>query len=105
MGKGVFVDRTGETRRMKNGLMATVIRYKNIFDMDAMFENGIIYSGALYDGFKSGNLKCPMIITHKEGYVEVTNANVVPQLTFLMDIEDLSILENYLWVLKDKQQQ
>lgn len=46
--------RIGETRRMNNGLQATIIEYKQSMDMKIRFENGIIREHVRYENFYEG---------------------------------------------------
>lgn len=53
--------RTGETKIMKNGMEAKIIRYKNASDVDIQFQDGTIREKQTYSNFKNGNignLKC-----------------------------------------------
>ena len=53
------IDRTGETNRAKNGMLMTIIAYRNSADMDIQFEDGAITAHKLYDCFKKGTIKHP----------------------------------------------
>jgi len=62
MGKCMLNDRVDETRVMKNGMEATIINYRGFHDIDIEFKNGKVVYHKDYDRFKSGMIKCPMVI-------------------------------------------
>lgn len=51
-----FTDRTGETIISKNGMKATIIKYRNSRDIDVQFENNLIVKHRSYDSFKKGTI-------------------------------------------------
>ena len=53
------LDRTGEVRRMNNGMMAKIIVYRNCNDIDIQFKDGTIVYHKLYDMFKKGHIANP----------------------------------------------
>jgi len=88
-------DRTGETKVMRNGLRATIIKYKNNRNMSIKFENGVIVDNVSYINFRTGEVKCPMIYNIKGDYVECVNPNT--GLVFLIDEEDLEKIRGGFW--------
>lgn len=55
--KGKNIDRTGETRTMKNGLKATIVNYFGSHNMTVRFENGEVREHVTYTNFSRGNIK------------------------------------------------
>ena len=51
--------RHGETRMMKYGMAATIIRYGNTGDIDVRFEDGTIVKNRTYSAFKKGGMVNP----------------------------------------------
>ena len=88
-------ERIGESRVMNSGLIATIIRYETSKNMDIQFENGLIRCHVFYQSFLAGEIKCPLLIEYIDNYAKITNANTKD--TWLMDIEDIYILNNNLW--------
>jgi len=91
------IDRTGEIGIMFNGLRATIIEYRHCDDIDVRFENGEYVSNRRYQEFKRGSIRCPLIVKSIEDYARVTNVNINPAVSFLMDAEDLPLLGNNYW--------
>ena len=58
-------ERVGETNRANNGLMMTIIAYRNGKDIDIQFENGTIVTNKDYRHFKEGGIACP---NYKKAY-------------------------------------
>lgn len=52
-------DKTGEVNIAKNGLKMTIIKYRNVNDIDIQFEDGVIVEHKYYAAFKNGNIKHP----------------------------------------------
>ena len=100
--KGEIKDRTGETRTMNNGLSATIVAYRGKNDIDVELENGIVLHNMRYVNFAKGAAKCPMIIENFGEYCRVTNVNTTPNTIFLVDTEDLPILDNRSWSMTDR---
>ena len=50
------IDRLGETRVMKCGMKATIIRYENNTDIDVCFEDGVVAKDKTYRAFKKGEI-------------------------------------------------
>lgn len=50
------INRLGETRIMKNGLKATIVRYGSCIDIDVLFENGVLRRGRVYHSFVLGSI-------------------------------------------------
>lgn len=97
-----FKDRTGENRKMHNGLTATVIAYRRSTDIDVMFSNGIIVHNVDYaTAFKKGHIKCPLIIENVENYARVINVNTIPNTVFLIDARDLPLLDGKMWCMNN----
>lgn len=92
-----FIDRTGETRYMNNGLQATIVEYRGCKDIDVRFENGLITKNKAYFSFGIGSIQCPMMIEYFSDYAKVTNPNVTPNFVFLIDREDVDILGDSHW--------
>jgi len=90
-------ERLGEIGRMNNGLSARIIEYRTTKSIDVEFENGIIAENREYGKFKLGEIACPLIIETINDYAKVTNINNEQPLTWLMDIEDLPLLDKYKW--------
>lgn len=64
----VLTNRVGETNKMKNGMMATIIAYKECHNIDVQFEDGVIVTHKKYLDFKKGNIGHPTVktkITHR----------------------------------------
>ena|GEM_PF-811824 len=95
-----FRDKTGESRIMTNGLSATITAYRGVRSIDIVFENGVVFNNATYGNFKKGNIKCPMLIQCFEDYARVTNPN--QGTSFILDIEDLPIIEGHVCYQIDK---
>ena len=87
-----FIDRTGETRVMNNGLTAKIVNYRNTNDVDVMFSNGQYARNKPYASFRSGSIKCPLIIEQHGDVTKVINANQSPQLEFLIDTDNIPLL-------------
>jgi len=88
-------NRVGESRKMNNGLMATIIEYRGSLDIDIQFENGQTVRNRTYGNFKNGEIKCPMLIQQENDYLRVTNPNNM--CTFIIDYEDVDRLKGCLW--------
>lgn len=91
------IDRTGEVRTMNNGLKAKVFEYRNCDDVDIIFENGCLVEKRKYRWFQLGKIRCPNVIECLGTYAKVTNVNVKPNFSFLIDIEDLDKVKDCLW--------
>lgn len=52
-------ERIGETRIMTDGIMATVVAYRNSRDIDVQFEDGKIRHNTTYSSFIKGNTRHP----------------------------------------------
>lgn len=92
-----LIDRTGETKRMNNGLAATIIAYRNNSDVDVQFENGGIYKNATYAHFRLGKIDSPFIFERIDDYFIVTNPNTKPPFSFLVDDIDFDIATKIRW--------
>lgn len=95
----VFIDKTGETATMNNGLKATIIAFRNVRDVDVIFENGQIVRKRDYYHFQSGKIKCPVIIEQYEQDIKVTNPNT--GLIFWASAEDRELVEKHSWYSSD----
>lgn len=58
---GKFVDRTGEVSIATNGMKMQIIAYRGTYDIDIMFEDGVIVYNKRYDKFKNGTIAHPNI--------------------------------------------
>lgn len=56
-------NRLGETRMMKCGMEATIIRYENATDIDVRFKDGTVVKNRRYSAFKKGEIANPDIKT------------------------------------------
>lgn len=92
-----FNDRTGEARTMNNGMTATVVAYRGACDIDVRFDNGGIAHHVRYGNFTRGQIACPMLFEYIEDYVKVTNANVTPTFSFLIDKDAVSLIGDRFW--------
>lgn len=87
-------NRIGETRTMKSGLTATIIRYGSTRDIDVQFDCGGIALNKPYAAFKAGEVKSPMVVEYFEDYCKITNPNTTRKTEFLIDTEDLEKVLN-----------
>lgn len=55
------LDRTGEVGYNNDGEKMTIVRYGNWDDIDVQFDDGTIIKHRIYDSFKKGYMKNPMI--------------------------------------------
>ena len=55
------IDRLGETRVMKCGMEAIIIRYRKAIDIDVRFEDGTVVERKTYSAFKKGSISNPNI--------------------------------------------
>ena len=55
------IDRVGETRVMKCGMEAIIIRYRKAIDIDVRFEDGTVVERKTYSAFKKGSISNPNI--------------------------------------------
>ena len=60
------IDRVGETRVMKCGMEAIIIRYGGATDIDVRFEDGTVVKNRWYGNFKKGEIANPNIKTFTE---------------------------------------
>jgi len=60
------IDRVGETRMMKCGMKATIIRYGGATDIDVRFEDETVVKNRWYRNFKKGEIANPNIKTFAE---------------------------------------
>lgn len=51
--------RTGEMHIAKNGMMMTIIAYRNSSDIDVQFEDGAVRENATFQQFRNGHIKHP----------------------------------------------
>ena len=56
------LDRTGEVRRMNNGMTAKIVAYRSSRDIDIQFEDGTIVYNKTYGSFKKGLIANPNYI-------------------------------------------
>ena len=57
--------RIGETNKAKNGLLMTIIAYRQYHDIDVQFEDGLIVYHKTYHNFIMGTIKHPNYPTYK----------------------------------------
>lgn len=50
------MSRTSETAINSNGMLMTIVAYRNDTDIDVQFENGTIVENQRYEDFKNGNI-------------------------------------------------
>lgn len=94
----LFVSHIHETRIMNNGLRATIIAYRNYLDIDIKFnDNGLIKKCCRYDHFKNNTIKCPMKYEYRDDYIIVTNPNLNPQFSFIVDADNIKSIDKYVW--------
>ena len=65
-------NKVGEKRKMNCGLMATIIKYKNSYDIDVRFENNRIARNRQYCNFERGRILPDGYILHKEKRLKET---------------------------------
>ena len=65
-------DRLGETRMMKCGMKATIIRCGGATDIDVCFEDGTIIEHGVYGNFKKGAIANPNIKAFAEAHLGET---------------------------------
>lgn len=53
--------RIGKSKVMNNGMHSTIIGYRNIFDIDIQYEDGVIIKGICYSSWVKGEVKHPTI--------------------------------------------
>jgi phage gpG-like protein len=58
------LNRVGETHMLSNGMLATIIAYRNNTDIDVMFEDGAIVHHVAYHRFLTGAVRHPDSISH-----------------------------------------
>lgn len=92
-------DRIGEIGYTKNGLKAVIIKYRSRKSIDVQFENGQILENIDYCHFIKGEFKCPMLIEYSANNAKVTNLNIVPNISFVIDIDDVPIVKDLLWYI------
>ena len=59
-------NRVGEQIRAKNGLMMTIIAYRNVRDIDIQFEDGVIVTHKAYYNFTKGLIKHPNVLVQSK---------------------------------------
>jgi hypothetical protein len=64
-----IIDRTGETKIMKNGINTTIISYRKWEDIDVKFDDGYIAYNKDYGAFKKGSIKNPNIKTKSNNLI------------------------------------
>jgi len=99
-GVAIPVSRIGECRIMNNGLMATIIGYRNNKDIDIQFvESGLMSYHKYYICFKNGSIDAPMLLEEIDAHIVVSNINTKPITRFLIDKQDVSILGDKNWCI------
>ena len=73
--EGQALQRTGETRLMKNNFLATIVAYRSATDIDVQFEDGNVREHIDYADFKIGHVKHPLGYSRKtqNNYKKVRN--------------------------------
>lgn len=94
------IDRTGEVRKMNNGLTAKIVAYRGANDIDVEFvENGAIVR-SFYHCFVRSEIKCPMIYKKIDNdSVQVTNPNT--NAVFIIDVDDVNKVNMYDFWFRD----
>ena len=67
------IDRVGETRVMKCGMEAIIIRYRKAIDIDVRFEDGTVVERKTYSAFKKGSISNPNMKASAENRLGETN--------------------------------
>lgn len=80
--EAIAASRLNEQRKMNNGLIATVIAYRNHRDIDVMFEDGTVRYNVGYAAFKNGGLlkeprQQPTIGKHRIGEQRTMNCGLL----------------------------
>lgn len=89
---GKLIDRTGEKRMMKCGMMATIIEYRNHIDIDVKFEDGYIAKNKAYQSFKNGYIKNPNKITDERiGEKRTMNCGLKAEIIAYRKHDDIDI--------------
>ena len=69
------IDRVGETRVMKCGMEATIIRYEGATEIDVRFEDGTVVKHGVYGNFK----KAKSLMSHSV-------KNAVPKISTVLSV-------------------
>lgn len=84
MSKRTPVNHVGETVRANNGLLMTIIAYKNDADIDVQFEDETVVKHRNYRAFKKGQIKHPDYISTTQQIIgETAVANNGMQMTII----------------------
>lgn len=67
-----MTQRVGETNRAKNGLMMTIIAYRNFEDIDIQFEDGYLVFHRSYGNFRKGNIHHPDYVIKRKASTDRT---------------------------------
>ena len=94
--KSKLKDRTGEVRRMSNGMNATIIRYVNGKNIDVEFEDGAIRKGCAYKEFDSGNIAHPSQTAeaqaeNRTGEIRRMNCGMIATITRYNSYHDVEV--------------
>lgn len=92
-----IINTIGSENMMNCGLRARVTKYINAHDIDVEFENGIIVKNTKHEDFKHGRIKCPPFVEYFEDYAQITHYCSNSKISFLVDIEDISLAINHSW--------
>ena len=65
IGSNTYNNRCGETNFAKNGMLMTIINYRNSNDIDIQFEDGMIVKHVRYEKFKHGYIRNPNLYQNK----------------------------------------
>lgn len=98
-------DRIGETKMMSCGMVATIIEYREIHNIDVEFEDGTIVKNKGYGEFKKGGIKNPNLKQknnsktmlkkykpHREGEVAVMNNGMSAKIICYRNAKDIDVM-------------
>ena len=88
------IDRVGETRVMKCGMEAIIIRYGGATDIDVRFEDGTVVKNRWYGNFKKGEIANPNIKTFTEvrlGETRMMNCGMKATIIRYENADDINI--------------
>lgn len=107
-------DRIGETKMMSCGMVATIIEYREIHNIDVEFEDGTIVKNKGYGEFKKGGIKNPNLKQknnsktmlkkykpHREGEVAVMNNGMSAKIICYRNAKDIDVEFDDGYILKN----
>lgn len=74
--EGLAKQRLNETKKMNNGMEATIVRYKNSEDMDVQFSDKSIRYHVSYNHFQGGRIEHPDKMRNKNKFDDLTNSDI-----------------------------